>query len=71
MRHKEKYLETRGARPVRCVDQQHLGELDKHFTHVLGLKENSEWPFTLNALCSLALIDYISIDTNDNKFLRA
>ena len=38
MRHEGKYLVTRGVRPVRCVDQQHLGELDKHLTHVLGLK---------------------------------
>nr|CCA22092.1 AlNc14C143G7317 [Albugo laibachii Nc14] len=30
-----------------------------------------EWPFTLNARCSLALLDYISINTNDNKFLKA
>nr|CCA23642.1 AlNc14C201G8694 [Albugo laibachii Nc14] len=30
-----------------------------------------QWPFTLNALCSLTLIDYISINTNDNTFLRA
>nr|CCA26599.1 AlNc14C393G11303 [Albugo laibachii Nc14] len=33
--------------------------------------KNSEWPFTSNAVCTLALIDYLLINTNDNRFLRA
>nr|CCA22796.1 AlNc14C168G7938 [Albugo laibachii Nc14] len=53
---------------------------DTYNQHIFFWRPNSisvtiqiliERPFTSNALCGLALIDYISIDTNDNKFLRA
>nr|CCA23333.1 AlNc14C190G8424 [Albugo laibachii Nc14] len=44
-----------------------IRSLNLHFDWL----KNSEWPFTLNALCSLALIDHISINTNDNKLLKA